>query len=1031
MKLKHYYFPVGVMVGIFCFFSIIAITNAGNNNNVQPTVGVIGISEESDAIAVRVLPNPNHYSAVRWYQSQNFSGSPQSLLVDGYDAVRDGRTVYVNAANIDEVNKKIYTNIYLISYNQDSNVKTVDVLGQIIKHWRFNNNLSSIGHCQISTLVCRSAADCSQGYACSGNSDAPGRCQPTAAITCATDADCASGLYCDSLRAKVARDVRRLGMLGDLRESLSSFKKKNNKYPMLGAGTYLALSSISTWPSWQALFLPQLGSSQSLVDPINSLGSCAGYDTTTCWNAETKTFADPNPNNNILELPGGSYAFVFSGDKNGSNYSLCAAIETKSLGYSTADDENKLVDSGCVSSGGGYNGASSNQPPVLIATNLQGEQGQEFNGYIKVVDPENNPLAWQISGAGISWYHWQNNNQMNQAPILQDTINPNQKKIYAQVAGDPGTYNLALTVTDGQGASGTLATITPITIINHAPVVQADDIEYYPSTVIPLTLKFSLTDKNQPFSYTVAKASFNSGPFDLLSPAYSQLISSSSNIVGDTVTYTLKYNLLLSTKITADTNFVYVITGKDKYNAAATRQINLMVKADPPTLDFSCPQITRLGTGYYCSLGWKNQGDHTLSYTAVGALPPGLIIVNGSDQGNIFYTLQGTTTVATSSYPIKIKAVNEYGATAQRNFNLSINTYCGDHFRQTPNSEGQGGFYNDGQEDCDGNSGVLQDRSHIASSSPSLQYGCTTNYSDIVPYPIIGNQAYCTYLAPDAGGGYCGDGICQYEIMRNGAATLWEGGGACPEDCTCNGEHQTNQGGTCTCDSGWYDCDGNPGCESNTDCGNGGGNGGNCGAHQTNQGGVCTCDSGWYDCDGNLGCESNTECGDCPAGQYRCGSSCFLNNSINCGINSSKCSSGNNVCSLNCPSGFYNCDGLNVCESLNCSCGAGAYWNSAIWPTAKCVCNPGKYDCDNNPLDCESSVSCNIAEQCNENHGMHWTGSACVCDTGYKRCGADSCFKLNDPDREQCCDDSINLVCRFNQQCCANYCGRPNELCTQ
>ena len=922
MKLKHYYFPVGVMVGIFCFFSI----------NVQPTVGVIGISEESDAIAVRVLPNPNHYSAVRWYQSQNFSGSPQSLLVDGYDAVRDGRTVYVNAANIDEVNKKIYTNIYLISYNQDSNVKTVDVLGQIIKHWRFNNNLSSIGHCQISTLVCRSAADCSQGYACSGNSDAPGRCQPTAAITCATDADCASGLYCDSLRAKVARDVRRLGMLGDLRESLSSFKKKNNKYPMLGAGTYLALSSISTWPSWQALFLPQLGSSQSLVDPINSLGSCAGYDTTTCWNAETKTFADPNPNNNILELPGGSYAFVFSGDKNGSNYSLCAAIETKSLGYSTADDENKLVDSGCVSSGGGYNGASSNQPPVLIATNLQGEQGQEFNGYIKVVDPENNPLAWQISGAGISWYHWQNNNQMNQAPILQDTINPNQKKIYAQVAGDPGTYNLALTVTDGQGASGTLATITPITIINHAPVVQADDIEYYPSTVIPLTLKFSLTDKNQPFSYTVAKASFNSGPFDLLSPAYSQLISSSSNIVGDTVTYTLKYNLLLSTKITADTNFVYVITGKDKYNAAATRQINLMVKADPPTLDFSCPQITRLGTGYYCSLGWKNQGDHTLSYTAVGALPPGLIIVNGSDQGNIFYTLQGTTTVATSSYPIKIKAVNEYGATAQRNFNLSINTYCGDHFRQTPNSEGQGGFYNDGQEDCDGNSGVLQDRSHIASSSPSLQYGCTTNYSDIVPYPIIGNQAYCTYLAPDAGGGYCGDGICQYEIMRNGAATLWEGGGACPEDCTCNGEHQTNQGGTCTCDSGWYDCDGNPGCESNTDCGNGGGGG--------------NCPQGQYECLGACYPTQQYQClGVCYSSeQYECGGQCFpkAGNNYRCTpYPSQKCymadGQGAQNCHANCASGYFNCDGYFGCEATTCTCGAGAHFNQ----------NSGHCECDN------------------------------------------------------------------------------------
>ena len=69
-------------------------------------------------------------------------GSPQALLVDGYEAIRDGRTVYVNAANIDPNTKLIYTNIYLISYNQDSAAQTVDILGQIITHWKFNSNLN-------------------------------------------------------------------------------------------------------------------------------------------------------------------------------------------------------------------------------------------------------------------------------------------------------------------------------------------------------------------------------------------------------------------------------------------------------------------------------------------------------------------------------------------------------------------------------------------------------------------------------------------------------------------------------------------------------------------------------------------------------------------------------------------------------------------------------------------------------------------------------------------------------------------------
>ena len=57
-------------------------------------------ADAADAIAVRIIPNPNHYSIVRWYEAQGFEGSPQALVVDGYEAIRDGRTVYVNAANV-------------------------------------------------------------------------------------------------------------------------------------------------------------------------------------------------------------------------------------------------------------------------------------------------------------------------------------------------------------------------------------------------------------------------------------------------------------------------------------------------------------------------------------------------------------------------------------------------------------------------------------------------------------------------------------------------------------------------------------------------------------------------------------------------------------------------------------------------------------------------------------------------------------------------------------------------------------------
>jgi hypothetical protein len=772
------------------------------------------ISEESDVIAVRVLPNPNHYSAERWYKSQGFSGSPQSLLVDGYDAVRDGRTVYVNAANVDLNNKIIYTNIYLISYNQSSRDKTVDVLGQIIKNWRFNSNLNTVGKCHISTLLCQRDSDCSNGNTCfKAVEDAPGRCRPAEQDSCYTDNDCATGIFCDSLRAKVTRDVRRLGSLGHLREALSSFRQINNRYPVLASGSYVSLSSVSVWPSWQSLFLPQIGASRASVDPINFLGHCPGYDDITCWDQASSSFADPNLNNNEIELPDNSYAFTYQSDANGANYNLCARMETKNLGYNTA--EGQLAELGCVAGGTGYTGSSDNQAPVLISANLQGEQDQLFSGFIRVIDPENNPLNWSIDTSNVNWLDWSGH------PVLQDTANPNQKRIYAQQAGQPGIYNLSLNVSDSYG--GILATITPITIINNAPLIQADDISYYPNINLPLTLGFSISDKHHPLSYSLTKATYNSGPHNLLSAPNATFLGATSNRVGDTVNYSLKYNILTSAdnKFPVDTNFVYIVTALDNYNVTSTRQININVKADPPALDFNCAKNVRVGTSYYCGLGWKNQGDHTISYSAIGPLPPGLNIGEASNliepgiedlskksifhrlisvfkninnpiileaqavEINVFYALKGTPTTANVNIPIKIQAKNEFGAFSQREFKLNINNYCGDGAKQTPNMEGRGGFYNDGHEDCDGSMGIVASASDISASNVNFQYGCTTKPGVSVPYPIPNHQYFCTFTDADDpnGGGFCGDGICQNEIEINGVFTPWENSNNCPDDC--------------------------------------------------------------------------------------------------------------------------------------------------------------------------------------------------------------------------------------------------------
>ncbi|MFC1678218.1 hypothetical protein ACFLZ9_00595 [Patescibacteria group bacterium] len=114
-----------------------------------------------DAIALRILPNLEHHSALHWYQKQGFEGSPQSMQVDGYEAVRDGRTVYVNAANIDDrgtaspADDLLHTNIYLISYNQAAENVTQDIFGRMLKKWKFNTNKETPDFCnQTASIAC-------------------------------------------------------------------------------------------------------------------------------------------------------------------------------------------------------------------------------------------------------------------------------------------------------------------------------------------------------------------------------------------------------------------------------------------------------------------------------------------------------------------------------------------------------------------------------------------------------------------------------------------------------------------------------------------------------------------------------------------------------------------------------------------------------------------------------------------------------------------------------------------------------------
>ena len=257
----------------------------------------------SDGIAVRVFSNEGHFSPSRWYEEQGFSGSPSALMVDGYEAVRDGRTVYVNAGNIDDDND-FYTNIYLISYNQGADSATTQIFNQIVSHWKFNVNLPESGDCCVDT-------------ACS-------------VITnrCLYDSECVSGEFCNSNKAKVTRDTKRLSDLKEIQIDLEIASSTLGHYPKLLAGSYLPGNSASTWNSWQDTFKKEIGVDIP-VDPINRFGSCPDYNSNTCWNEETKKFAGIISNTGVPTLPVDSYVYTYGASGDGAGYYLCAKLEYK------------------------------------------------------------------------------------------------------------------------------------------------------------------------------------------------------------------------------------------------------------------------------------------------------------------------------------------------------------------------------------------------------------------------------------------------------------------------------------------------------------------------------------------------------------------------------------------------------------------------------------------------------------------------------------------------------------------------------
>ena len=354
-----------------------------------------------DAIAIRVFANSQNLSPHDWYKKNiGAQRSLQSLLVDGYDAVRDDRTVYIAASDFDSNTSTESATLQLImvviSFNQNISSETVDIFGQILNNWRFNQNINN------------------ETGNCSNNNE----------LNCLSNKDCPSDQICNSLKSKIIRDTKRLIDLTIIKSKLEQYRQTYQHYPNLEAGTYLTNKTLSVWPSWQKTLATKLNFSLPL-DPINKLGACSGFNATTCWNEQQRSFATAWP---ILPLGSRVYQYEFT---NNTSYKLCANFEVSYHNITTSNcTPNSYVNNG----------------PMITCQTMNGAAGQPFTGYADISDNEGDIINPIINSNQLTGWN----------PLTVELINNRQRiKITSPQAGDDGNYQINLTARDNLGASTT------------------------------------------------------------------------------------------------------------------------------------------------------------------------------------------------------------------------------------------------------------------------------------------------------------------------------------------------------------------------------------------------------------------------------------------------------------------------------------------------------------------------------------------------------------------------------------------------
>ncbi len=247
-----------------------------------------------DAIGIRIESNLRDLSPTRWY-NQKFDPDTGGGVteVDGYPALREGRTVYVTADNYapqDAARPWSYPNVYVVSHTANPRPETVAIFDQILKNLKFNDEATPLPQQLLSDL---------------------------------------------------RYDVKRIHAYSEIVYAIQAYKEAHNgAFPNLESGSYLKNLTMTAWPSWQENLGAQIGITmpqdpQKLWDPQTTPRQApamcgTGFDQNTCWNEEDKVAQFPNRSPYTGTAPRESTGMIYRSGPVGSNTSPFHLIGTVS-----------------------------------------------------------------------------------------------------------------------------------------------------------------------------------------------------------------------------------------------------------------------------------------------------------------------------------------------------------------------------------------------------------------------------------------------------------------------------------------------------------------------------------------------------------------------------------------------------------------------------------------------------------------------------------------------------------------------------